>query len=117
MGSQIRFWRVAIAERNRVMKRNVIIGFVFSLLLVYASTALGDCTDFKRATNWIVQDEQTIIYYAQNTPIAKIVLKDCQVSLSSNVRLTKTYMCDEDTLIIDGQECALMSLTSASAGF
>ena len=54
--------------------------------------------------------------YRQNVPAAKIALKDCTVSSSSKIRLPKSYMCDEDNLIIDGQECAIMSLTSASGG-
>ena len=31
--------------------------------------------------------------------------------------LAASYMCDEDPILVDGQECALMSLTSASTGF
>jgi hypothetical protein len=99
------------------MKRNIIIVTIFSVFLCYTNVTLCDCTDLHRATSWVVQDERTIIYYAENTSVAKIVLQDCEVSSSSNVRLTKTYMCDEDNLIIDGQECALMSLTSATTGF
>jgi hypothetical protein len=99
------------------MKRNMILVSILSAILFYNGAALGDCTDFRRATSWVVQDEKTIIYYAQNAPLAKIVLQDCQVSSSSNVRLTKSYMCDEDPILVDGQECALMSLTSASTGF
>jgi hypothetical protein len=44
------------------------------------------------------------------------VLQDCTVNPSSTIRLTKHYLCDEDSLIIDGQECVIMSLTSASSG-
>jgi hypothetical protein len=98
------------------MKRNILIWVCLSILLALPSLAVSDCTDFGRVTSWYVQNENTIIYYRQNTPVAKIVLQDCTVNSSSNIRPTKSYMCDEDSLIIDGQECAIGELTSASSG-
>ena len=64
---------------------------------------------------WAVQGDQTIIYYAQNAPLATVVLQDCTVNASSSIRLLKTYLCDSDTVLVDGQECSIMSLTWASA--
>ncbi len=93
--------------------------FIFASLLFWVFSpglALSDCLDFGRVTNWYVQDENTIIAYRQNTPAAKIVLQDCTVNVSSNIRLLKSYVCDGDNIIIDGEECAIMSLTSASGG-
>ncbi len=46
----------------------------------------------------------TIIHYAQNSTVAKIVLQDCEVSSSSNIQVTKTYDCDEDSFIVDERE-------------
>ena len=99
------------------MKKHILILVCLSILLALPSLAVSDCTDFRRVTSWSVEGENTIIYYSGNTPVAKNVLQDCTVNSSSAIRLTKTYMCDEDSLIIDGQECALTSLTSASTGF
>jgi len=98
------------------MKQNIIILACLSILLALPNLAVSDCVDFGRVTNWYVQDENTIIYYSQNKPVAKIVLEDCTVNSSSNIRLLKTYMCEEDSLLIDGEECAILSLTSASSG-
>ena len=98
------------------MKTNILILVCLSILLTLPNLAVSDCKDFSRVTSWYVQDEKTIIYYNQNTPVAKIVLQDCTVNSSSDIRLTKSYMCDEDSLIIDGKECAIMTLTSASGG-
>ena len=97
------------------MKKNVFLAFL--ILLFLPGLAVSDCVNFGRVTSWSVEGENTIIYYSGNTPVAKIVLQDCTVNSSSAIRLTKTYMCDEDSLIIDGQECALISLTSSSTGF
>ena len=98
------------------MKKTILTLLCFVVLLVFPRFALSDCVDFGRVTSWYVQDENTIIYYNGNTPVAKIVLEDCTVNSSSNIRLSKTYMCEEDSLLIDGEECAIMSLTSASSG-
>ncbi len=98
------------------MKNKIFILLGFAVLLFCPKMVLSDCKDFGRVTSWYVQDENTIIYYSGNKPVAKIVLQDCTVNSSSNIRLPKSYMCDEDSLIIDGEECAIMSLTSASSG-
>jgi len=93
--------------------------FIFASLLFLVflpGLAISDCLDFSRVTSWYVQDENTIIAYRQNTPVAKIVLEDCTVNASSNIRLLKSYVCDEDKIMVDGEECVIMTLTSASGG-
>ena len=87
-----------------------------SIILLVPGFAVSDCVDFGRATHWSVENENSIIYYSRMTPVARIVFQDCSVSPSSVIRLTKNYVCDEDSLIIDGLECAIMALTSASSG-
>jgi hypothetical protein len=66
-------------------------------------------------TGFKVQDNQTITFYSQNSPIAQVKLQDCTVDSSSNIRLMKSYVCDGDRVIVNGQECAIISLTLSSA--
>ena len=98
------------------MKKNILILFCLAILLGLPSLAVCDCTDFGRVTSWYVQDESTIIFYSRNKPVAKIVLQGCTVNSSSNIRFLKDYICDGDSLLIEGDECAIMSLTAASSG-
>ena len=98
------------------MKKNILMLLSLGILLVLPRLAASDCLSFGRATGWYVQDENTIIFYSQIKPVAKIVLQDCAVSPSSDIRLLKTYMCEADSLLIDGKECAILSLISASSG-
>ena len=98
------------------MKKNILMLLCLGILLAVPNLAVPDCTDFGRVTGWYVQDEHTIIFYSQNTPVAKIVLQDCSVLSSSNIRFLKTYMCGEDSLMIDGEKCSIMELTSGSSG-
>ena len=100
--------------RRWAMKKNILILLSLGIFLVLPRLAASDCVDFGRVNNWYVQDENTILYYSQNKPVAKIVLQDCTVTPSSNIRFLKTYMCDEDSLLIDGEECAILSIISAS---
>jgi hypothetical protein len=93
------------------MGRKIFILLGFSLLLLSPSLAQCDCADFTRMTSWAVQGSSTVIFYTGNLPIAQIDLRDCTVDSSSNIRLTKTYVCDSDSLMVNGQECAIMSLT------
>ena len=98
------------------MKKNILMLLCLGILLAVPNLAVSDCMDFGRVTSWYVESENAIIAYRQNVPVAKIVLQDCTVNSSSNIRLTKSYMCDEDSLIIDGEECGIMTITSASSG-
>ena len=87
----------------------------FSMLLFFPNLAVSDCADFGRMTSFKVQDNQTITFYSQNSPIAQVKLQDCTVDSSSNIRLMKSYVCDGDRVIVNGQECAIMALTLSSA--
>jgi hypothetical protein len=93
------------------MGRKIFILLGFSLLLFSPSLALCDCADFTRMTSWAVQGSSTVIFYTGNLPFARIDLQDCTVDSSSNIRLSKSYVCDSDSLMVNGQECAIMSLT------
>jgi len=87
----------------------------FSMLLFFPNLAVSDCADFGRMTSFKVQDNQTITFYSQNSPIAQVKLQNCTVDSSSNIRLMKSYVCDGDMVIVNGQECAIMALTLSSA--
>jgi hypothetical protein len=87
----------------------------FSILLFFPNLAIPDCADFGRMTSLNVQGSQTIILYNQNSPIAQVKLEHCTVDSSSNIRLTKSYVCDAASVIVKGQECAIMALTISSA--
>jgi hypothetical protein len=95
-------------------KMFVFLGFL--VLIFLPNIAVSDCVDLGRVTGWFVQGEDTVLFYNQNTPVAKVVMKDCTLNSSSNVRLMKSYLCDEDGLIVDDQQCAIMTLISASGG-
>jgi hypothetical protein len=97
------------------MKKKILLVVGLVTLLFSPTLASSDCTDLGRSTGVSVQDEKTIVYYLGNRPLAQIVLQDCTVNASSNIRLLKSYVCDSDRVVVDGQECAIMTLTLGSA--
>jgi hypothetical protein len=94
----------------------VLFVLIFGSLLLAPNLAVSDCMDLSGYTSFYVQNDGSILFYTQNTPIAKVVLQNCTVSPSSSIRLLKNYVCDSDSLVVDGQECAIMTLDSAAAG-
>ena len=98
------------------MKIKIFILLGLAVLLLCPKMVLSDCTDLGRSTSLYVVDDQSIIFYVGNSPLAKIVLDDCTVTRSSNIRLLKTYVCDDDSLLIDGEECSIMTVKLASTG-
>ena len=85
---------------------------IFAMLLLSTGLLWADCTDFSRATSWSVEGDQKIVFSRGPVRFAELTLQDCKVYSNSNVQLTKSYMCDSDTIIVDGQECNLISLRS-----
>ncbi len=94
------------------MRAKGIIVSSFGFLLLSAGLLWADCMDFSRSTSWSVEGNQKIIFYRGSIPFASVVLQDCLVKPTSDVRLTKPYMCESDKIIVDGEECSLVSLDS-----
>jgi hypothetical protein len=87
---------------------------IFIALLVLAlflpSLLLADCLYLSGYTSWVIESDRKIIFYRGDAPFATITLQDCKVDPNSNIRLTKGYMCESDRIVIDGEECLIMSL-------
>lgn len=94
------------------MRAKFVIGVTFALLLFSAGLLWADCMDFSRSTSWSVEGDEKIIFYRGPLRFAAVTLQDCRVKPTSNVQLTKAYMCDSDKIIIDGEECNLISIDS-----
>ena len=91
--------------------RKMLIAATFLLALnFFPKPVWADCVDFSRFTSWSVQGENQIVFYRDSVPFAVITLQDCRVTPDSSIRLPKTYLCDEDTIIVDGTECNVLSI-------
>ena len=80
---------------------------VFSLL---PNRVSADCADLGNVTNWVREDEHTVVFYIGNKPVARINLSDCEIHPFSTIRLTKSYVCDSYSIMVDGKECSIMTV-------
>jgi len=95
-------WK-SVRQGGGKMRHKIFILIGFAVLLFCPKMVLSDCADLGRSTGWYVVDDQSIIFYVGNSPHAKIVLQDCTMNCSSNIRLLKTYVCENDRLLVGGQ--------------
>jgi hypothetical protein len=88
---------------------------VVILLVVLSSDIVSsDCVDLKRSNGWYAQGGHTIIFYVGFTPIARVDVR-CPVKPSSTIRPMTSYICDSDSIVIDGEVCNIMTVDSSSS--
>ena len=93
------------------MKRKMIL--LVGLFLFFCLPNLGsaDCVDLGNFNRFYVQDDGSIIFYYNNIPLGTVELQDCTADSSSNIRLLKTSVCEGDAILVDGENCTLLSVT------
>jgi hypothetical protein len=96
------------------VKRIIFLMLVFTLVLLSSNTVFSDCVELKRSNSWYAQGGSTIIFYFGLSPIAYVDMR-CPVTPSSTIRLMTTYICDGDSIVIDGEVCHIMSVSSSSS--
>ncbi len=101
------------------MKKAVLIVVAAAILLTVPQISFSDCLTFGkewRPLSWHILDDQSILFYDGQTPIAIVRIQNCTLRPSSTVYLTKRYLCDSDKIVIDNVPCNIMTITSASSG-
>ena len=96
------------------MRNKKVILLSFAILLVFSSLALADCVSLVGFTDWFAQDNHNVVFYRGSRPLGTLNIPDCSIKPSSAIRLSKSYVCDSDKIIIDGEECTIMTVASAS---
>ena len=95
--------------------KNTLILLSFAVLFLAPSLAMSDCADFTRMNGWGIIRSNSL-FFLLKILMATINLKNCTADSSSHIRGMKRYLCDNDSMMVNGQECAIMTLTSASSG-
>lgn len=98
------------------MRKKILILFGFAILLLLPTLASSDCVDLGRSTSWYIQGGHKIIFYEGMRPIAFLDISYCAMNSSSDIRLLKNYICNNDNIIIDGVQCSIMTVSSAASG-
>lgn len=92
------------------MKKKIIVLFILGVFLFLPTLVSADCVDLGKFTSWVLESEHKIIFYMGVKPIARLEVQDCEIQPSSSIRLSKSYVCDSDEIVIDGNTCNIMSL-------
>jgi hypothetical protein len=99
-----------LRRKGHKMKKTILILSSLTILLLFPNLVLADCMDLGRFTSWMLEDTNEIIFYEGQRPLALLSILNCEVRPSSIIRLTKSYICDSDSIIIDGEECSIMTV-------
>ncbi len=92
------------------MRKIFIVSIFFMTLICFPNSLFADCTDFSRCTSWAVQDGDRIVFYQGSVPVAVITIQGRTAAPNSDIRLSKAFLCDRDKIIVDGEECNIMSM-------
>ena len=94
------------------MKTILFIVLTLGLFWLVPIVVHADCLSLGGYTSLAFETDQKIIFYRGRRPIAALKLSNCKVYANSSVELIKNYVCDNETIIVDGQECGLWSVDS-----
>ena len=72
----------------------------------------ADCVSLSGYTSWVPESDKRIVFYRRSVPIAAVKLQNCKVHPDSDIRLIKAYVCGNDRIVIDNDECWIFSLDS-----
>ncbi len=95
------------------MKKKTFILAGLGILLLLPSLGLADCCDLGGFTSYAIEGYNTVVLFSGNTPMAKFDVQ-CSIQSDSKVRLLKTYMCDGDEILVDGEKCMVNNVTSTN---
>ncbi len=95
------------------MKRKLILTVALLLFFCLPSLGFGDCAPLGRMNHWVIQEDESIIFYAGNVPLGTVELQDCAVNSSSVIRFLSgsDMVCEDDEILVDGERCTIFTLT------
>jgi hypothetical protein len=96
------------------MRNKLLSLWVFIFLSTAPAVALSDCVDLGRASDYFIQGGHTVIFYVGKRPVARVEIPYCNIYQDSSIRLTRTYTCDSDKIIVDDEQCIIGTVSSAA---
>ena len=74
------------------------------------SLSSAECTDIGYFNGFSLEGTNTVIFYAESTPVVRFDVQNCEVQPSSKIQLLKSNVCDGDEIMIDGKRCVTMEI-------
>jgi hypothetical protein len=82
----------------------------FMIFSFFPNMASADCADLGHFTSWVREGEHAIVFYMGNVPLARLNIPYCEIYPFSAIRLIKSYVCDSDSILVDGETCSIMTV-------
>ena len=95
------------------MRNKLLILWVLIFVLTAPAVVRSECVDLGRADSHYIQGAHSVVFYTGNRPIARVTMLHCALYQDSTIRLTKTYVCDRDRIIVDGEQCVIGGVSTA----
>ena len=92
------------------MKKSIFLALCLGVFLLVPNLSLAECTDIGGFQNFSLQGLNTVILYSGSRPVARFDVQNCSVQPSSKIELIKTYVCDGEEIMIDGERCTIMEI-------
>ena len=99
-----------ILRGDKKMREKILILISLGIFLFIPALAFADCLDLGGFTGWVVEDTHTIVFYMGTRPLARLEIPNCTIRPSSSILLIKSYVCDTDSLMVDGEQCSIITL-------
>jgi hypothetical protein len=96
------------------MRNKLLSLWVLIFLLTAPAVALSDCVDLGRATSLYIQGAHTVIFYVGMRAVAQVEIPYCNIYQDSIIRLTRAYTCENDKIIVDGEQCIIGTVSSGA---
>ncbi len=91
------------------MKKNVFFVLCLGIFLLLPNLSLAECTDLGGFTNFSLQGGNTVVLYSGSRPVASFD-SNCSIESSSKIELIKSYVCDGEEILVDGERCTIMEI-------
>jgi len=90
--------------------RAIIRLFIVLCISFTCSSAQADCINLSLASNWSDINTHKIIMYENGKAIAVLVIPQCTIYNTSDIKLTNSTICDQDKIIVSEQFCTVHSI-------
>lgn len=92
------------------MRRTIFFALCLGIFLLLPDLSSAECTDIGGFTNFSLRGGNTVVLYSGSRPIASFDAQTCSVDSSSKIELIKSYVCDGEEILVDGERCTIMEI-------
>ncbi len=83
---------------------------IFLAILLFPAFVSADCADLSRYTNWYLETSHGVIFYNEDTPLARVEIPYCEITPLSKILLINSYVCESDEIMVDGVACRIITV-------